>query len=325
MTKQEQVDRNLALEAVRVTESAAIAASRYMGCGDEKLADTAAMEAMEAALNRLYLDGTIQIGEGMPGDDTALCQGDHIGTGDGPKVDVALVPVEGKSIVARGGTNALSVISIAESGGFLSVPDIYMEKIAIGPGLPEGIVDLDNDPATNIKAVADARGLPVEELVVCMLDRPRHAKMVAQIREIGARIRLILDGDVSGVISTAWPSTDVDMYMGIGGAQQGVLAAAAMRGAGGQMQGRLIVRNKDDHKAIRDIGIEDPDRKYNVSEMASGDVTFAATGITYGPLLEGVSRDHRGVCTKSMVLRSKTGTLRFIEGHHKLPPNNGTT
>jgi len=316
MSKDTSVDRNFALESVRVTEAAAIAASKFMGGGDEKAADQAACRAMQKALNRLLLDGTIRIGEGGKEDTENLYVGEKVGSGNGPKVDVALVALEGKSIVARGGPYAMSVIAIAEEGGFLTVPNIYMDKIAIGPGLPDGVVDLDKEPSENLGALADAKGCKVSDLVVCMLDRPRHAELIAKIREAGARIRLILDGDVSGVITASQADAGVDIFMGIGGAQQGVLAAAALRGVGGQMQGRLIFRNDDDRMQARDVGMEDPERKYSVEEMASGNITFAATGVTYSAMLEGVRHYSGGAVTHSMVLRSMTGSFRLIECHH---------
>ena len=309
-------DRTLPLEAVRITEAAAIAASRFMGGGDEKTADQAAVSAMHKALNGMDLDGTVCIGEGIEGDADKLFVGEKLGTGNGPKLDIALVALEGKSIVARGGSNALSVIAVAEDGGFLTVPNIYMDKIAVGPGLPDGIVDLNKEPADNLKNVAEAKGMAVSDLVVCMLDRPRHGEIIAKIRDAGARIRLIRDGDVSGVIATTQPEAGVDIFCGIGGAPQGVLAAAALRGAGGQMQGRLVFRNNDDRLEAQSLGIEDMERKYSADEMASGDVTFAATGITHSAMLKGVQHVPGGAITHSMVLRSKTGTLRFIEGHH---------
>lgn len=309
-------DRNLALESVRVTEAAAIAASRFMGGGDEKAADQAAVDAMHKALQKLALKGTVRIGEGTEGEADKLYVGERLGTGDGPKVDVALVALEGTTIVARGGPNALSVIAMAEDGGFLTVPSIYMDKIAVGPGLPDGIVDLDNEPADNLGALADAKGVSVGDLVVCMLDRPRHAELVSKVREAGARIRLIQDGDVSGVIAATQPEAGVDIFLGIGGAPQGVLAAAALRGVGGQMQGRLVFRNNDQRAEAQRLGIENLERKYTAQEMASGNVTFAATGITYSAMLEGVRHVAGGAITHSMVLRSMTGTLRFIEGHH---------
>ena len=316
MAKDVVSDRNLALESVRVTESAALAAYNFMGGGVEKAVDQAAVSAMHRTLNLLALDGTVRIGEGAEGEAEKLYVGETLGTGDGPKVDIALVALEGTTIVARGGPNALAVIAIAEDGGFLTVPNIYMDKIAVGPGLPDGIVDLDNEPADNLAALADAKGTKVTDLVVCMLDRPRHAELIAKIRETGARIRLIQDGDVSGVIAATQPEAGVDIFLGIGGAPQGVLAAAALRGVGGQMQGRLVFRNNDQRTEAQRLGIEDLERKYATEDMASGNVTFAATGVTYSDMLEGVRHVPGGAITHSMVLRSTTGTLRFIEGHH---------
>ena len=316
MAKDVVSDRNLALESVRVTESAALAAYNFMGGGDEKAVDQAAVSAMHRTLNLLALDGTVRIGEGAEGEAEKLYVGETLGTGDGPKVDIALVALEGTTIVARGGPNALAVIAIAEDGGFLTVPNIYMDKIAVGPGLPDGIVDLDNEPADNLAALADAKGTKVTDLVVCMLDRPRHTELIAKIRETGARIRLIQDGDVSGVIAATQPEAGVDIFLGIGGAPQGVLAAAALRGVGGQMQGRLVFRNNDQRTEAQRLGIEDLERKYATEDMASGNVTFAATGVTYSDMLEGVRHVPGGAITHSMVLRSTTGTLRFIEGHH---------
>ena len=316
MAKDVVSDRNLALESVRVTESAALAAYNFMGGGDEKAVDQAAVSAMHRTLNRLALDGTVRIGEGVEGEAEKLYVGETLGTGDGPKVDIALVALEGTTIVARGGPNALAVIAMAEDGGFLTIPNIYMDKIAVGPGLPDGIVDLDNEPADNLAALADAKGTKVTDLVVCMLDRPRHAELIAKIRETGARIRLIQDGDVSGVIAATQPEAGVDIFLGIGGAPQGVLAAAALRGVGGQMQGRLVFRNNEQRTEAQRLGIEDLERKYATEDMASGNVTFAATGVTYSDMLEGVRHVPGGAITHSMVLRSTTGTLRFIEGHH---------
>lgn len=316
MAKDIVSDRNLALESVRVTESAALAAYNFMGGGDEKAADQAAVNAMHKTLNRLALDGTVRIGEGAEDEAEKLYVGETLGSGDGPKVDIALVALEGTTIVARGGPNALTVIAMAEDGGFLTVPNIYMEKIAVGPGLADGVVDLDNEPADNLGALADAKGAKVTDLVVCMLDRPRHAELIAKIRDAGARIRLIQDGDVSGVIAATQPEAGVDIFMGIGGAPQGVLAAAALRGVGGQIQGRLVFRGNDQRAEAQAMGIEDLERKYGTEDMASGNVTFAATGVTYSDMLEGVRHVPGGAVTHSMVLRSMTGTLRFIEGHH---------
>jgi len=299
-----------------VTEAAAIAAAHLMGGGDEKSADQAAVKAMHNALNNMVINGTVRIGEGREGEVDRLYSGEKVGSGDGPSVDVAVVPLEGKSILARGGPNALSVVAMAEDGGFLSVPDIYMEKIAVGSDLPDGIIDLDLPPEENLRNVAIAKNCTIGDLVVCLLDRPRHAPLIGKIRAAGARIRLILDGDVSGVIQAAERDSGVDIYMGIGGAQQGVLAAAALRGVLGQMQGRLVVRNADERAAIADVGIDDPDRKYSVADMAAGNVTFAATGVTYGPMLDGVKLTSRGAVTRSLVMRSLSGTIRYIEGRH---------
>lgn len=310
------VDRNLAMEAVRVTESAAISAVRLMGGGDERAADQAAVEAVHSALNNMIMDGTVRIGEGPEGEASKLFTGERVGNGDGPKVDVALVPLEGKSIVARGGPNSLSVIAMAEQGGFLEVPDIYMDKLAVGPGLPDGVVDLDYTPEKNINRLAEAKNCQVRDLVVCLLDRPRHSQIIAKIRETGARIRIILDGDVSGIIQAAEMDGGVDLYCGSGGALQGVLAAAALRGLGGQMQGRLILRNSEEAALVKAVGIEDPDRKYVTTDMAFGHVTFAATGVTYGAMLDGVRTSTTGAITHSLVTRSQTGTLRYIKAHH---------
>ncbi len=316
MSEDSNADRNIALESVRVTEAAALAASRFMGGGDEQKADQAAVSAMHKALSGLAFDGTIRIGEGTNDETDKLFVGEKVGTGEGPKMDIALVALEGKSVVARGGPNAMTVIAMAEDGGFLTVPNIYMDKIAVGPGLPEGVVDLDREPAENLSALAEAKEVAVSDLVVCMLDRPRHGEQIAKIREAGARLRLIQDGDVSGVIAATQPEAAVDIFLGIGGAPQGVLAAAALRGVGGQMQGRLVFRNNDDKAGARNLGIEDLERKYSADEMASGNVTFAATGITYSTMLNGVRHITGGAITHSMVWRSKTGTLRFIRGHH---------
>lgn len=311
------MDRNLALEAVRVTEAAALAAFRHMGQGDEEAADRAAVGDMYKALAALPIDGRVSIGEGQEGEVEQLYTGQKVGTGDGPLVDVALVPLEGSSIIARGGYNAVSVIAISEKGGFPHMPGIYMDKIAVGPGLPDGVVSIDATPEDNLKALAEAKGVDVSEIVVCMLDRPRHKDLVNAVRDVGARIRLIMDGDVSGAVAVARPESGVDIYMGIGLAPQGVLAAAGLRAAGGQMQGRLVMRNNDDRDKALKAGITKPDKPYTLDDMTPGDVTFAATGITTGPLLPGVQRNTVGAITHSMVLRSRTGTLRFIEAHHR--------
>jgi fructose-1,6-bisphosphatase II / sedoheptulose-1,7-bisphosphatase len=309
------MDRNLALEAVRVTEAAALAASRLMGRGDEKAADQAAVDAMRRALNDLPIDGTVVIGEGERDEAPMLYIGEKVGAG-GQKIDIALDPLEGTTITAKGGTNALAVIAMAEAGGFLNAPDTYMEKISVGPGLPDGLVDLDASPAENLKNLAKAKGMDISDLVACILDRPRHADLIAKVRATGARIMLISDGDVAGVIATAKPGTGVDIYMGQGGAPEGVLAAAALRCIGGQMQGRLVFRNEDEKGRARKIGITDFNRKYSLMDLAKGDVMFAATGVTDGPMLTGVRRSTTSASTHSMVMRSKTGTVRIIEAQH---------
>ncbi len=312
------LDRNLALEAVRVTEAAALSASRLMGRGDEKAADQAAVDAMRYALNALAIEGTVVIGEGERDEAPMLYIGEKVGTGHGPKIDIALDPLEGTTITAKGGANALAVIAMAEAGGFLNAPDVYMEKIAVGAGLPEGVVDLDATPAKNLTALAKAKHAEVSDLVVCILDRPRHSELIAKVREAGARIMLISDGDVSGVIATSRPDSGVDLYLGSGGAPEGVLAAAALRCIGGQMQGRLIFRNDDEKGRAKRIGITDLGRKYGLLDLAKGDVMFAATGVTNGTMLQGVRRFAGGAVTHSMVMRSKSGTVRIIEAQHNL-------
>ncbi len=309
------LDRNLALEVVRVTEAAALAASRLMGRGDEKAADQAAVDAMRKALNSLAIDGTVVIGEGERDEAPMLYIGEKVGQG-GPRVDIALDPLEGTTITAKGGPNALAVIAMAEQGGFLNAPDVYMDKIAVGGGLPEGVVDLDNSPETNLKNLAKAKGVEIADLVTCILDRPRHAELIAKVREAGARIMLISDGDVSGVIATSSAGSGVDLYMGSGGAPEGVLAAAALRCIGGQIQGRLLFRNDDERGRAARLGVKDLTKKYTILELAKGDVMFAATGVTDGSMLKGIRRFPGGSSTHSIVMRSKTGTVRVIEATH---------
>jgi fructose-1,6-bisphosphatase II / sedoheptulose-1,7-bisphosphatase len=309
------MDRNLALEAVRVTEVAALAASRLMGRGDEKAADQAAVDAMRSALNVLAIDGTVVIGEGERDEAPMLYIGEKVGLG-GPRIDIALDPLEGTTITAKGGANALAVMAMANEGGFLNAPDVYMDKIAIGGGLAPELVDIDNEPEENLRALAAAKNCDVADLVACILDRPRHADLIAAVRAAGARIQLISDGDVSGVIATSQPTSGVDIYFGSGGAPEGVLAAAALRAIGGQMQGRLIFRNDDERARGAKWGIEDLDRKYGLMDLAGGDVMFAATGVTNGSMLRGVRRVSGGAYTHSIIMRSKTGTVRTIEAHH---------
>ena len=316
------MDRNLALEAVRVTEAAALAASRLMGRGDEKAADQAAVDAMRRALNDLTIDGTVVIGEGERDEAPMLYIGERVGAG-GPKIDIALDPLEGTTITAKGGSNALAVIAMAEEGGFLHAPDVYMDKIAVGAELPEGVVDLDWSPADNLTALAAAKGVAVADLVVCILDRPRHEELIGAVRDAGSRIQLIQDGDVSGVIATSRPDSGIDIYMGSGGAPEGVLAAAALRCIGGQFQGRLLFRNDDERTRARRIGIQDLHRKYDLLELASGDVMFAATGVTSGTMLRGVRRFAGGGYTHSMIMRSKSGTVRTVEAWHNFNRKTG--
>ncbi|MCG8359973.1 MAG: class II fructose-bisphosphatase [Kiloniellales bacterium] len=309
------MERNLALEVARVTEAAALAASRLMGRGDEKAADQAAVNAMRQTLGSLAIEGTVVIGEGERDEAPMLYIGERVGAG-GPKLDIALDPLEGTTITAKGMQNALTVIAMAQEDGFLNAPDTYMDKIAVGGGLPDDVVDLDAEPAENLKSLAAAKDVAVADLVVCVLDRPRHAELIGKIREAGARIMLIGDGDVSGVMATSRPESGVDMYWGVGGAPEGVLAAAALRCIGGQFQGRLVFRNQEERERGARWGITDFDRKYKLNDLASGDVMFAATGVTDGSMLRGVRRFHGGATTQSMVMRSKTGTVRIIDAHH---------
>ena len=308
-------DRNLALEAVRATEAAAIAAARFLGSGDERAADQAAVSAMHRAIEKFQVDGTVRIGE-CDANDGKLSVGQRVGTESGPRADIALVAIEGPSIVARGGYNALSVLAMAEEGGFLPVPEIYMDKIAVGPNVAPEAIDLDKSPGENLNAVAASMGVSVSDLQVCLLDRPRHSQLITAIRETGARVQLIMDGDVNGAVAPGLANSPVDVYIGIGGAPQGILAAAALRALGGAMQGRLVIRNADDGAKARNAGIEDPDKKLALEEMAGGHVTLAATGITHGPILNGVRLAPESAVTHSMVMRSRTGTFRYIEGHH---------
>ena len=310
------LDRNLALEVVRVTEAAALSASRLMGRGDEKAADQAAVDAMRNALNSLTIDGRVVIGEGERDEAPMLYIGEKVGRGGGPKVDIALDPLEGTTITAKGMENALAVIAMAEHGGFLHAPDVYMDKIAVGGDLPPNLIDIDAPPAVNLANLAKAKDVEVADLVACILDRPRHAELIAKVREAGARIKLISDGDISGVIATAMNTSGVDIYIGSGGAPEGVLAAAALRCIGGQMQGKLIFRNEDEKKRARNCGITDFGKIYGLTEMAKGDVMFAATGVTDGSMVKGVRRHGKGAITNSIVMRSSTGTVRLIEAQH---------
>ncbi|MEQ8664308.1 MAG: class II fructose-bisphosphatase [Rhodospirillales bacterium] len=315
------MDRNLALEAVRATEAAARAAYRRLGQGDEAAADQAAVEAMEDALAAVPIDGRIVIGEGPKGEAEKLFVGERVGSG-GTEVGVAVMPLEGSSIIARGGYNAVSAIAISAAGSFLKVPNIYMEKIAVGPNLPDDAIDIDAPVADNLKSVAKGKGVEVEDLVVCVLDRPRHGNLIEQLRASGARIRLLLDGDMSGAVATAIQGAGIDLFLGSGLAPQGIMAAAALRAAGGQMQARLIMRNDADKDSARGIGIEDFGIRYTIDDMVPNDVTFAATGITDGPLLRGIERAPDGLVSRSMVMRSQSGTIRWIEAVHRSRRND---
>jgi fructose-1,6-bisphosphatase II / sedoheptulose-1,7-bisphosphatase len=304
------LDRNLALEVVRVTEASALAASRWVGRGEDRLADQAAAAAMREALNSLNMDGNVVNGEGED------CSG-RVGTGTGPKLDIVLTAIEGTSICAKGGPNALSVVAASEDGSFLHVPSgVYMEKIAAGPGLPDGIVDLDQPAEEVLKNVAEARGVPVAALTVCMLDRPRHTELLGRIYEAGARVVLIEAGDVSGAIATGLPESGIDLYMGSGGAAQGVLAAAGLKCLGGRMQCRLLLRNEEERSRARAAGFTELGRKYDLDDMVKGDVMFAATGITSGQILNGIRLHTRGALSHSLVMRSATGTVRTMTARH---------
>ena len=323
MTENDRMDRNLALEVVRVTEAAALAASRLMGRGDERSADQVAVDAMRTALNSLSIDGTVVIGEGERDEAPMLYIGEKVGTGEGPKIDIALDPLEGTTLTAKGLTNALAVIAMAEEGGFLYSPDVYMDKIAVGGNLPAGVVDIDEVPAKNLANLAKAKKLEVSDIVACILDRPRHEELIAKVREAGARIMLITDGDISGVIATSEEESGVDIYLGSGGAPEGVLAAAALQCIGGQMQGRLLFRNDDERERATRCGITDFDRKYELDDLAHGEVMIAATGVTNGAMLKGVRRYSGGASTHSLVMRSKSGTVRYIEAFHNFDRKTG--
>ena len=309
------MDRNLALELVRATEAAALASARWMGRGDETEADQAAVDAMRSALNRMVMDATVVIGEGERDQAPMLFIGEKVGTGSGPKIEIALDPLEGTTITATGGANALSVIAAAEYGGFLPAPDTYMDKIAVGPQA-RGCIDIDRPASENLKAVAEARGVPVEDLTAVILDRPRHEKLIEEVRRSGARIKLIKDGDVSAAIATCGRDNQVDLLLGIGGAPEGVIAAAALRCLGGEIQGRLQPRDQAEAERARSMGVRDVDAKLEMDDLASGDVMFAATGVTHGDFLKGVRFRAQGALTQSVVMRSQTMTVRYIDAEH---------
>ncbi|HWP34395.1 MAG TPA: class II fructose-bisphosphatase [Thermodesulfobacteriota bacterium] len=308
------MDRNLALEAVRVTEAAALASARLMGRGDERAADQAAVDAMRRAFDSVGISGTVVIGEGERDEAPMLYIGERVGAG-GPEVDLALDPLEGTTLTATGGPNALSVIAMAEKGGFLSAPDMYMEKIAVGPKA-RGVIDITARPARNLKNIANALKVYVEDLTVVILNRPRHEELIREVRQAGARIKLISDGDVSAAIATCFESTGVDVLMGIGGAPEGVIAAAAIRCVGGDMQARLVPRNNEEKERARKMGITDFSKVYTLEELARGPVMFAATGVTDGDLLKGVRFFSGGATTSSVVMRSQSRTIRYIQATH---------
>ena len=305
--------RTLVLEVGRVTEGAAIAAAKLRGRGDVKAADGAATDAMRKELGRINIDGLVVIGEGEMDEAPMLYIGEKVGTGEGPHVDIAVDPLEGTTICAKAMPNALAVLAIAERGGLLHAPDMYMDKIAVGPGLPEGVVDLDVSPDDNVRALAKAKGVPVEEITACILDRPRHAELIAAVRGAGAAVQLIPDGDIAGVIwTTDSAQTGIDIYLGSGGAPEGVLAAAALQCIGGQMQGRLLPSDDAERQRAEKMGA-DVQKKYSIDDMASGDVIFSATGVTDGSLLDGVHFRGEFAETETVVMRSQTGTVRRVK------------
>ena len=311
------MDRNIALEVVRVTEAAALAASQLIGRGDEKAADAVAVDAMRSTLNTIHMNGRVVIGEGERDEAPMLYIGEEVGDGHGPQIDIALDPLEGTTITATGGPNALAVLAMTDEGGFLNAPDVYMQKIAVGPSVDPSVLDLDAPIGDVLAKVAKEKGTRVEELMVCILDRERHADLIADVRKAGARINLIGDGDVSAVMATVEPETGIDLYVGTGGAPEGVLAAAALQCIGGAMLGRLIFRNDDEIARADRWGITDRDRIYTTKDLAKGDnVMFAATGVTDGSMLRGVRRFPGGAKTSSLVLRSKSGTIRRVEATH---------
>jgi fructose-1,6-bisphosphatase II / sedoheptulose-1,7-bisphosphatase len=306
------LDRSLVLEAVRVTEAAAIAAWSLVGRGDEKAADQAAVDAMRTALNTLDIDGEIVIGEGERDEAPMLYIGEKVGSGRGPAIDIALDPLEGTTLTAKAMSNALAVMAWAPKGTMLNAPDTYMDKIACGPGYPEGVIDLDATPGENVVALAKAKGVSVGEINVCVLDRPRHAEIIAALRAVGCRVSLITDGDVAGVMNTAEPETGVDLYIGQGGAPEGVLACAALKCVGGQFQGRLVFRNADEKARAQRLGVKDFEKKYTLHEIVRADAIFAATGVTKGALLDGVRLADGFIHTHSLVMNSTSRTVREV-------------
>jgi fructose-1,6-bisphosphatase II / sedoheptulose-1,7-bisphosphatase len=312
------LDGVLVMDAVHVAEEAAIGAWALVGHGDEKAADQAAVDAMRTALNALAIDGVIVIGEGERDEAPMLYIGEKVGRGGGPRVDIALDPLEGTTLTAKAMANALAVMAWAPAGTMLNAPDTYMDKIACGPGYPAGVIDLDRSPADNVRALAEAKGVQPSEVTVCVLDRTRHGDIIAALREVGARVHLITDGDVAGVMNTADKTTGVDMYIGQGGAPEGVLACAALKCVGGQFQGRLVFRNADERARAAGHGIEDFDKKYDLHEMVRADAIFVATGVTSGALLDGVRVTDGFVHTHTLVMHSSTSTVREVRMKRRL-------
>ncbi|MGO9045928.1 MAG: class II fructose-bisphosphatase [Xanthobacteraceae bacterium] len=312
------LERILSIEIVRVTERAAVAAARLRGRGDEKAADQAAVDAMRRELNNLPIDGTVVIGEGEMDEAPMLFIGEKVGSKAGPKLDIAVDPLEGTTLCAKNMPGAIATIAIADDGTLLHAPDIYMDKIAVGPGYPKGVVDLDAPPGENIRNLAKAKGVPPQAITAMILDRPRHADLIAAVRDAGASVSLISDGDIAGVIHTAEPDkTGIDICLGIGGAPEGVLAAAALRCIGGQMQCRLVLDTEEKRARAAKMGIKDPRKKYRVEDMVRGDCLFAATGITDGRMLQGVKFGKHVIETETVVMRSVTGTVRWIRAEHR--------
>ena len=318
-TKVEFNDRLLSLGLARVSEAAAIAATKFIGAGDEKAADQAAVDAMRDELNKLEINGTVVIGEGERDEAPMLYIGENVGQGQGPEVDIALDPLEGTTLTAKDMPNALAVIAMGPRNTMLHAPDVYMDKLAIGPGFKSDIVTLDMTPTERIKTLANAKNCEVSDITVCILERPRHENLIEEVRHIGASIRLITDGDVAGVMHCAEAQkTGIDIYMGSGGAPEGVLAAAALKCMGGQIQGRLIFRNSDEEKRAINAGIENLDKIYTRDEMVKADVIFAATGVTDGSLLNGIKRGTDFIETNTMLMRSKTGSVRYLNYRQKI-------
>src|SRR5258705_1430438 len=312
------LERILSLEIVRVTERAAVSAARLRGRGAEKASDQAAVDAMRRELNKLPIDGTVVIGEGELDEAPMLFIGEKVGTKNGPKVDIAVDPLEGTTLCAKNMPGSIATVAMAEGGTLLNAPDVYMEKIAIGPGYPKGVVDLDAAPDENIRKLAAAKGVSPGQITALILDRPRHADLIAGVRKAGAAVRLITDGDIGGVIHTADPAdTGIDIYMGVGGAPEGVLAAAALRCIGGQMQCRLVLDTAEKRERAAKMGIKDSRKKYEIGDMVKGDCLFAATGVTNGALLDGVRVRKDGIETETLGMRSITGTVRWIRAEHR--------